>query len=128
MTQRDKYVHFIYYSSAILFYVIITYLRALDCEQSLYKSVERIAVLRKSCFVTQTNEKSEGGLGLSSQASLGLLFVFDCLRKAGHSGLLRSLCGLFYYYVRDCSVQVKICSGNTHYIRTLMPPPSGGNH
>ena len=32
----------------------------LDCEQSLRKSVERPAFLRKSCFVTQTNKKTEG--------------------------------------------------------------------
>ena len=35
----------------------------IDFEQSVHKSVERPAFLRQSCFVTQTNRKTEGGLG-----------------------------------------------------------------
>ena len=52
----------------------------IDCEQSLRKSVERRLFLRKSCFLTQTNKMTEGGLGrehFSSQAFLGHLI---CLR------------------------------------------------
>ena len=35
----------------------------LDCKQSLHKSVERPAFQRQSCFVTQMNKKTKGGLG-----------------------------------------------------------------
>lgn len=34
---------------------------SLDCEQSLQKSVDGPSFLRQSCFVMQTNKKTEGG-------------------------------------------------------------------
>ena len=54
----------------------------LDCEQSLHKSVERLAFLRQSCFVTQTNIKTEGGLGRGETEGTGPVAVTDAFRMA----------------------------------------------
>ena len=45
------------YDAGAMLYLQLSY------ETTLHKSVERAALLRQSCFVTQSNKKTEGGLG-----------------------------------------------------------------
>ena len=59
-----------------------------DCEQSLNKSAEQPTFLRRSCFVTQTNKKTEGGLGWRDKKGTEPFSVTNAFRITKSDNLL----------------------------------------